>query len=53
VSRLPNAPLSQPEVSLQVALTAVLVLIVAGVVAGIVPARHAARVHPVEALRSE
>ncbi|HWZ93469.1 MAG TPA: ABC transporter permease [Polyangiaceae bacterium] len=53
VKHLPNAPLSQPEISLQVALTAVLVLIVAGVVAGIVPARHAARVHPVEALRAE
>jgi len=53
VSGLPNAPLSQPEISLQVALVAVLVLIVAGVVAGIVPARHAARVHPVEALRAE
>ena len=53
VSKLPNAPLSQPEISLQVALTAVLVLIVAGVVAGIVPARHAARIHPVEALRAE
>lgn len=53
VSQLPNAPISQPEVSLKVALTAVLVLIVAGVVAGIVPARQAARVHPVEALRAE
>jgi putative ABC transport system permease protein len=53
VRDLPNAPLSQPEISMQVALIAVLVLIVAGVVAGIVPARHAARVHPVEALRAE
>jgi putative ABC transport system permease protein len=53
VRDLPNAPLSQPEISLQVALVAVLVLIVAGVVAGIVPARLAARVHPVEALRAE
>jgi putative ABC transport system permease protein len=53
VSHVPNAPLSQPEISLQVAVTAVLILIVAGVVAGIVPARHAARVHPVEALRAE
>ena len=50
---VPNAPISQPEVSLQVALTAVLVLIIAGVVAGIVPARLAARVQPVEALRAE
>lgn len=53
VSGIPNAPLSQPEISLKVALVAVLVLIVAGVVAGIVPARQAARVHPVEALRAE
>ena len=53
VRDLPSAPLSQPEISLQVALVAVLVLIVAGVVAGIVPARLAARVHPVEALRAE
>ena len=53
VRALPNAPLSQPEISLQVVLIAVLVLIVAGAVAGIVPARHAARVHPVEALRAE
>ncbi len=53
VSSLPHAPLSQPAVSLQVALIALLVLIVAGVIAGIVPARHAARVHPVEALRAE
>jgi putative ABC transport system permease protein len=53
VRSLPNAPLSQPQVSLQVVAIAVLVLIVAGAVAGIVPARHAARVHPVEALRAE
>lgn len=53
LSHVPNAPLSQPEINLEVALIAVLVLIVAGFVAGIVPARHAARVHPVEALRAE
>ena len=53
VRGMPNAPLSQPEISLQVALLSVAVLLVAGVVAGIVPARHAARVHPVEALRAE
>jgi len=50
---LPNAPLSRPEIDLNAALIATLVLIVAGLVAGIVPARHAARVHPVEALRAE
>jgi putative ABC transport system permease protein len=53
VRSVPNAPLSQPEVSLQVALMAVLVLLLAGAVAGIVPARLAARVQPVEALRAE
>jgi putative ABC transport system permease protein len=53
VSKMPDAPLSQPEISLQVALIAVVVLIVAGAVAGVVPARLAARVHPVEALRAE
>jgi len=53
VSRLHDAPLSQPEVSLSIALTAVLVLAVAGAVAAIVPARLAARVQPIEALRAE
>lgn len=53
VSRMPNAPLEQPEVSLQVALATVLLLTVAGVVAAIFPARLAARVQPIEALRAE
>jgi putative ABC transport system permease protein len=53
VAKLPNAPLSSPEIDLQSALLATLVLIGAGVVAGIVPARHAARIHPVQALRAE
>jgi len=50
---LPGAPLSKPEVDLNAALVAAGVLVVAGAVAGIVPARHAARVPPVEALRAE
>jgi putative ABC transport system permease protein len=53
VSKVPDAPLADPSVSLSAALIATFVLIVAGVVAGIVPARLAARVHPVEALRAE
>src|SRR5690606_22551899 len=53
VSKVPHAPLADPSVSLSAALIATCVLIVAGVVAGIVPARLAARVRPVEALRAE
>jgi putative ABC transport system permease protein len=53
VGRMPNAPLEQPEISLQVALAAVVLLTVAGVVASIFPARLAARVQPIEALRAE
>ena len=50
---LEGAPLSGPEVDLNAALVAVVVLGVAGAVASIVPARHAARVAPVEALRAD
>jgi putative ABC transport system permease protein len=53
VAKLDGAPLTRPEVDLQAALIAAAVLVVAGAVAGIVPARHAARVAPVEALRAE
>jgi putative ABC transport system permease protein len=53
LANVPNAPLNRPEVDLRAALVAVGVLMLAGLVAGIVPARHAAAVHPVEALRAE
>jgi putative ABC transport system permease protein len=53
VTHLDGAPLRSPEVDFPAALVAAVVLIVAGAVAGIVPARHAARVPPVEALRAE
>jgi putative ABC transport system permease protein len=53
VAKLDGAPLSRPEVDLEAALIAAGVLVVAGAIAGIVPARHAARVAPVEALRAE
>jgi putative ABC transport system permease protein len=48
-----NKVLGSPEVDFQVTLLATGVLIVTGIIAGIVPARHAARINPVEALRSE
>lgn len=53
IQRLPNAPLNQPEIDVKVALAAMLVLVVSGTLAGVVPARHAARISPVEALRTE
>jgi putative ABC transport system permease protein len=53
IERLPNAPLNQPEIDLKVALGAMLVLVLSGTLAGVVPARHAARISPVEALRTE
>ena len=53
VEHLEGAPLRSPEVDFKAALVATGVLVVAGAVAGIVPARHAARVPPVEALRAE
>jgi putative ABC transport system permease protein len=53
LAQLPDAPVSRPDVDLKAALLAQTLLIAAGLIAAIMPARHAARVHPVEALRSE
>lgn len=50
----PDTPyFSNPEVNIKVALGATLILILAGVLAGYFPARRAALVHPVEALKDE
>lgn len=48
-----NAIFANPQVDFRVALLGTAVLVVAGAFAGIIPARHAARIHPVEALRAE
>lgn len=53
LEKLPNAPVSRPEVDFKAALVAQCLLIAVGLIAAIMPARHAARVHPVEALRAE
>jgi len=42
-----------PEIDISVALTATLILVLIGGVAGLIPARNAARINPIEALRSE
>jgi putative ABC transport system permease protein len=49
---LTNVPyLRQPDVDLRVALTASALLVFSGALAGFFPARHAAHVNPIEALR--
>lgn len=44
---------AHPEVDFQAAMSAVIVLLIAGAVAGLIPGAHAARIHPVVALRDE
>jgi putative ABC transport system permease protein len=48
-----DGPLGAPSIDLTAALVAMLVLAIGGTVAGVAPARHASRIHPVVALRSE
>ena len=42
-----------PTVGLDVCINATLVMIIAGTVAGLIPARKAAKIRPIEALRAE
>jgi putative ABC transport system permease protein len=48
-----GGPLGAPSIDLGVALVATAVIGACGMLAGVAPARHAARIHPVVALRSE
>jgi putative ABC transport system permease protein len=52
-AKMPQAPVSAPEVDLKIVIGAGLILLLGGLVAAVMPARHAARLHPVEALRAE
>jgi putative ABC transport system permease protein len=53
VAGMHEAPFNQPEVDFHAAIVAVVILMVSGVIAGVIPARHAVRISPVEALRAE
>lgn len=48
-----NGAMKNPEVDLQAAIIATVILIISGAVAGWLPARKAARIKPIEALRYE
>jgi len=48
-----GGPMAAPGIDIKTALVATAVLTVAGAAAGIIPARHAAAIRPVEALRTE
>lgn len=48
-----GGPFGPPGIDLGVALAATGVIVLSGLVAGLAPARHAARIHPVVALRAE
>ena len=41
-----------PEINVWVGISAVTILVVTGTLAGLIPARQAARIHPIEAMRS-
>lgn len=48
-----TSPMAAPGIDLTAALATVVVLAISGMLAGLAPARHASRIHPVVALRSE
>ena len=51
---LPGGPMfREPEVNIGIAIQALVLLIFTGTLAGLIPARHAARIRPIEALRDE
>ena len=53
LEKLPDLPFAPPDPNLTVALAAATVIAVFGVLAGLLPAYYAAKIKPVEALRTE
>ena len=53
LDKLPDAPFAAPDPNLGIALTAAGVIVVFGALAGMIPAYYAAKIQPVEALRTE
>ncbi len=53
LEKLPDLPFAPPDLDLTVALTAAGVIAMFGVLAGLLPAYYAAKIRPVEALRTE
>ena len=53
LEKLPDLPFAPPDPSLTIALTAAGVIAVFGALAGLIPAYYAAKIQPVEALRTE
>jgi putative ABC transport system permease protein len=53
LDKIPDAPFAAPDPSLGIALTAAGVIVVFGAFAGMIPAYYAAKIQPVEALRTE
>ena len=53
LEKLPNTPFGPPDPDLGIALIAAGVIVVFGALAGMIPAYYAAKIQPVEALRTE
>jgi putative ABC transport system permease protein len=53
LEKLPDVPFAPPDPNLGIALTAAAVIVVFGALAGMIPAYYAAKIQPVEALRTE
>jgi putative ABC transport system permease protein len=53
LEKIPDVPFAAPDPSLSIALSAAAVIAVFGALAGVIPAYYAAKISPVEALRTE